>query len=291
MYDILLNPNTLLCLGITVLVVSFLFFYFKRHISVLEYNQIEQAKVLQSVISNLNRQSLQNNSYGSMVESNNISDQNETEIETEIETEKNNDDHINDQSNLIEVSDDEEESSDDESDTSENNESSNHEIDLLKEVNDIQDIIEINQQGEYEISNNSDQIKIIQLNNPESEEPNLEIHSLNESDDDESDDDESDDDDESEKDESEKIHPFPNELEANLEINNISNPTSLEEKNEQENEIQKDEIQENKLSKNDYNQLKNLNVSVLRSLAEERNLIKQGEKKKTKKELLNLLAE
>ena len=81
-----------------------------------------------------------------------------------------------------------------------------------------------------------------------------------------------------------------NDLEI-LEINNISNPTSLEEKNEQENEIQKDEIQENKLSKNDYNQLKNLNVSVLRSLAEERNLIKQGEKKKTKKELLNLLAE
>jgi len=53
MLDILTNPITLLCLGIVFLLISLLFFYFKRTISVLEKAQMEQAHILQSFISNM----------------------------------------------------------------------------------------------------------------------------------------------------------------------------------------------------------------------------------------------
>jgi hypothetical protein len=53
MLDIITNPITLLCLTIVFLLVSFLFFYFKRTISTLERAQMDQARVLQSFISNV----------------------------------------------------------------------------------------------------------------------------------------------------------------------------------------------------------------------------------------------
>ena len=52
MLDVLTNPITLLCLGIVFLLISLLFFYFKRTISILEKAQMEQAHILQSFISN-----------------------------------------------------------------------------------------------------------------------------------------------------------------------------------------------------------------------------------------------
>jgi Flp pilus assembly protein TadG len=53
MYEVLTSPITLLCLGIVFLLISLLFFYFKRSISLLERAQMEQARVLQSFITNM----------------------------------------------------------------------------------------------------------------------------------------------------------------------------------------------------------------------------------------------
>ena len=53
MLDIITNPITLLCLTIVFMLVSFLFFYFKRTISALEKGQMEQARILQTFISNV----------------------------------------------------------------------------------------------------------------------------------------------------------------------------------------------------------------------------------------------
>ena len=53
MYEILINPITLLCLGIIFMFTSLLFFYFKRTISVLEKAQMDQARVLQGFITNM----------------------------------------------------------------------------------------------------------------------------------------------------------------------------------------------------------------------------------------------
>ena len=53
MYEILINPITLLCLGIIFIFTSLLFFYFKRTISILEKAQMDQARVLQGFITNM----------------------------------------------------------------------------------------------------------------------------------------------------------------------------------------------------------------------------------------------
>ena len=53
MYEVLTSPITLLCLGVVFLLISLLFFYFKRSISRLERAQMEQARVLQSFITNM----------------------------------------------------------------------------------------------------------------------------------------------------------------------------------------------------------------------------------------------
>jgi len=53
MFEILTNPSTLLCLGVVFLLISVLFFYFKRNISLLERAQMEQARILQSFITNM----------------------------------------------------------------------------------------------------------------------------------------------------------------------------------------------------------------------------------------------
>lgn len=53
MYEILVNPITLLCLGIIFIFTSLLFFYFKRTFSLLEKAQMDQARVLQGFITNM----------------------------------------------------------------------------------------------------------------------------------------------------------------------------------------------------------------------------------------------
>ena len=53
MLEVFTNPITLLCLGVVFLLISILFFYFKRSISFLERAQMEQARILQSFITNM----------------------------------------------------------------------------------------------------------------------------------------------------------------------------------------------------------------------------------------------
>ena len=68
MIDIITNPITLLCLTIVFMLVSFLFFYFKRTISALEKGQMEQARILQTFISNvdMSRGSIPYQHFGQM---------------------------------------------------------------------------------------------------------------------------------------------------------------------------------------------------------------------------------
>ena len=68
MLDIITNPITLLCLTIVFMLVSFLFFYFKRTISALEKGQMEQARILQTFISNvdMSRGSIPYQHFGQM---------------------------------------------------------------------------------------------------------------------------------------------------------------------------------------------------------------------------------
>ena len=53
MYEYLIHPITLLCLATIFILVALLFFYFKRSLSFLERAQMEQARVLQSFIANM----------------------------------------------------------------------------------------------------------------------------------------------------------------------------------------------------------------------------------------------
>ena len=68
MLDIITNPITLLCLTIVFMLVSFLFFYFKRTISALEKGQMDQARILQTFISNvdMSRGSIPYQHFGQM---------------------------------------------------------------------------------------------------------------------------------------------------------------------------------------------------------------------------------
>ena len=53
MFEVFTNPSTLLCLGIVFILIAVLFFYFKRNIALLERAQMEQARLLQSFITNM----------------------------------------------------------------------------------------------------------------------------------------------------------------------------------------------------------------------------------------------
>ena len=63
MQEYLFNPITLICLGTIFILVSLLFFYFKRTISVLEKAQMDQARVLQSFITNMEISNIPHNKF------------------------------------------------------------------------------------------------------------------------------------------------------------------------------------------------------------------------------------
>ena len=83
MQDILTNPITILCLGVVFLLISLLFFYFKRSISMIERAQMEQARVLQSFITNMEMshmaqaQMMQQNSVNLNSNMNNVEEKND----------------------------------------------------------------------------------------------------------------------------------------------------------------------------------------------------------------------
>jgi len=173
MQEYLLNPITLICLGTIFILVSVLFLYFKRNLSVLEKAQMDQARILQSFIANMEMTNMMQHRMS------------ETNIPHQM-----NEHHTTSQEELIDVSDDE--GSSDESDSDE--EDSDDESDTQEP-----EVIELSEQMNGFFDTN---IKVIQLESDNLEEDTaLKIDKLAESTDDGDDDDDDDDDDESDDDE------------------------------------------------------------------------------------------
>ena len=249
MYEILVNPITLLCLGIIFIFTSLLFFYFKRTFSLLEKAQMDQARVLQGFITNMEMSqqlaAQRMNQMGGVPQ-------------TQHSPVNGNSEPLND--GLIDVSDDEEDDSDSDSeyesdsDETENNDdvSAGSKLDIEPEV------IELTEAND---------VKIIQLNgNNDLENSNIEIASLEELEDiNDIDDDDDDDDDDDTSDDDEIVE------------NKVDNIV-LESVVTTDKEIKK-------LEKIDY---KSLNVQALREYCISCGVIQHGDKK-NKKELLKLL--
>jgi hypothetical protein len=259
MFEILTNPSTLLCLGVVFLLISVLFFYFKRSISLLERAQMEQARILQSFITNMEMSHQMSHQLPPHTR------QNINSIDT------NNHQSVSNEQSLIDVSDegdsDDESNSDSDEDSNSDSDDGHADSDDGHADSDDDDknlsykmpIVEIDQ------LENNDDIKIIHLqdNNLEEFHPEIleiiEIHNYDE-DNEDNEDDEDDDDDSS--------------------IGDDSNRSLSEEE---------PQIVENVKKENTYlADFKNLSVQTLRQIAEDSKLVKKGEKK-TKKELLSLL--
>ena len=170
MYEVLTSPITLLCLGVVFLLISLLFFYFKRSLSLLERAQMEQARVLQSFITNMEMTRLRQYQP------------------PEQHTPSYNDDHVGGQSDivhtesneqLIDVSDDDsddsddsgdsDDDSDDDSDSDNDEETVNNENVSAVSINGLS-ILEID-----ELENSDDEIKVIQLQENNLEEISVEL--------------------------------------------------------------------------------------------------------------------
>ena len=165
MYEVLTSPITLLCLGVVFLLISLLFFYFKRSISRLERAQMEQARVLQSFITNMEMSRQQHmmqptmtqplhNHVGGVHENGFVQDSNEQ--------------------SLIDVSDGSDDESDDESDA----ETANNE-NVSSVSNNGMSILEIDELGNSE-DDGEREIKVIQLQDNHLEEIHPEIVEVSE---------------------------------------------------------------------------------------------------------------
>ena len=234
MYEYLIHPITLLCLATIFILVALLFFYFKRSLSFLERAQMEQARVLQSFIANM--------------EMNNMRQQQQMVGGTPSPIHQN---PIPD-SELIDVSDDED--SDDETDSDESDSDDESVDETTQQITSTNQVIELSDEVD-----DSDNIKVIQINSNEPGNIPLVIDELvmdknNESSSSEEEDDDSDDED----DEEETINV--------VQTNNLVTSANNEEQV-------------------DY---KSLTVVSLREIAESKGLIRKGDKT-TKKDLLKLL--
>ncbi len=137
MYEYLIHPITLLCLATIFILVALLFFYFKRSLSFLERAQMEQARVLQSFIANMEmnnmRQQQMVGGTPSPIHQNPIPD-----------------------SELIDVSDDED--SDDETDSDESDSDDESVDETTQQITPTSQVIELSDEVD------SDNIKVIQIN-------------------------------------------------------------------------------------------------------------------------------
>ena len=282
MYEILTNPVTLLCLGVIFLLISVLFFYFRRSLSVLERAQMEQARILQSFITNMEMtQQMAHQRHvigGDMNTSNNVNTANEQFIKGTSEqilidvSDENGGDSDDSDSDDSDSGDsgDSEESDSEESDNEDNGDKI---IDIM--MNGTTQNIDILEPIDSSLDNltNSSEIKVVQLheNEPLVDELNIEsihIKSLDVSSS-ESDDDEDDSNDDSNDD-------------MIYDSGSIVN-SSIQQQSKSIIEVKKT-IESSPLEPD----LKSLNVQALRQLAEDKELIMKGEKK-TKKDLLTLL--
>ena len=267
MLEVFTNPITLLCLGVVFLLISILFFYFKRSISFLERAQMEQARILQSFITNMEMsQHMALNRGGGGTQPMNSHG---------ISTEKHPLSTQSSDQRLIDVSDEDSDSDDDDDDDDDDDSDGESDDDTLNNenvsaVSSKIPIIEI-RELEHDIdndNNNNNNIKVIQLPENTLEEFNPEVLDMNTL---------------SWLDKRVNKHDDHSDSDDNSSIND-SIADSIQSLSEEEQQIV-DEVKKEKIPIADY---KTLSVQTLRQIAEDNELIKKGEKK-TKKELLSLL--
>ncbi len=265
MFEVFTNPSTLLCLGVVFILIAVLFFYFKRNIALLERAQMEQARLLQSFITNMemtqhmviNRGGSHNpnNVNQNNVNQNSISNEQRTQPRIDVSDDGSDSDSDSDSDN------DSDSDSDSDSDNGSYDETPNNEN--VSNVSNEYNIIEV---AELDF-NNTSEIKVIQLQDNALEEVHPEILDINvlHSSDDESSDDIS-------SDES-SIHDYKQPL-----IDSLPG---------EESHVVKDvkDVNKENLPSTDF---KTLSVQTLRQMAEDVNMIQKGEKR-TKKELIGLL--
>jgi len=272
MLEVFTSPITLLCLGVVFLLISILFFYFKRSISLLERAQMEQARILQSFITNMEMSRHMALNRGGTQTANNHSISTEPALSTQSSDQR-----------LIDVS-DEDNDSDDESDSDSDDDSDSDSDDDEDSINDTPNnenvsmvsskipIIEIDEleddsDGDNDNDNTND-IKVIQLPENTLEEFNPEVLDMNTL---------------SWLDTRVNKQDDSADSDDNSSVND-SIADSIQSLSEEEQQIV-DEVKKEKIPIADY---KTLSVQTLRQIAEDNELIKKGEKR-TKKELLSLL--
>lgn len=273
MLEVFTNPITLLCLGVVFLLISILFFYFKRSISLLERAQMEQARILQSFITNmemaqhiaLHRGGTQGaNNRSISTEPPSLSTQSSDQRLIDVSDEDNDSDDDSDSE------DDDDDDSDDDEESMNDDTPNNEIVSIVSSKIPIIEIDELEHDSDNESDNdNNNDIKVIQLPENTLEEFNPEVLDMNtlswldkrvnKQDDSEADSDD------------------------NSSIND-SIADSIQSLSEEEQQIV-NEVKKEKIPIADY---KTLSVQTLRQIAEDNELIKKGEKK-TKKELLSLL--
>jgi hypothetical protein len=275
MFEVLTNPSTLLCLGVVFLLISVLFFYFKRNISLLERAQMEQARILQSFITNMEMSQHMSQQMSRHLPSH--MPQNIHSIDM------NNHHSVPNQQSLIDVSDagdsdegDSDEGDSDDEDSDEDSDGSDDGSDGSDGSDDGSDAVSNDavitgnnvSNGLYiiNLSQENNDIKIVHLqdNNLEEFHPEiLEINALHNSDKDDEDDEDNDDD--------------------SLDDSSIDDNSSHSLSEEEQQIVE--EVKKEKIPLADF---KTLSVQTLRQIAEDGELIKKGEKR-TKKDLLSLL--
>jgi len=279
MFGILANPITLLCLGVVFLLVSLLFFYFKRTTMVLEKTQMEQARILQAFISNMDMsRGLANQSSHSYLEH---QPQQQHQHQPQHQEHRSSGD-------LINVSDDSDSESDSESDTDSDNDSDTDGEDDVVSTSEIasdnvmgneneQKFIQVGGietiESDGHLGNNG--IKVIQLQENNLEEVSMDeflIHNLDDSSNEESD---IESDGDSDTDDDEVDNHYKNGG-NNLPVDNTL-PTHNTDSTKHMTNITTLNLD-----------FKSLNVQALRQLALDKQIIKVGDKK-SKKELINLL--
>jgi len=177
MYEVLTSPITLLCLGVVFLLISLLFFYFKRSISILERAQMEQARVLQSFITNMEMTRQHMAPQQHMPSYNGHVGGHSDNVHTQSTDSTDPNDHLIDVSD--DDSDDEDDSDDsDDSDVSDDSDNSDDDNDEETANNENVSAVSINGLSILEIDeleNCDDEIKVIQLQENNLEEISMEL--------------------------------------------------------------------------------------------------------------------
>ena len=306
MYEVLTSPITLLCLGVVFLLISLLFFYFKRSISRLERAQMEQARVLQSFITNMEMSRQQHmvqppmtqplhNHVDGVHENGFVQDSNEQSlIDVSDGSDDDSDDDSDDESD--DDSDDESDDSDDEIDS--DAETANNE-NVSSVSNNGMSILEID---ELENSEEDDEkeIKVIQLQDNHLEEIHPEIvevsemptgisdaqYNINIVNNSNSDDSDSDSDDECDSD---SDHNGDNDMNVSSISDNLLNVEEIH-------SIKKIPSVQELMTSSDVKEeiistdLKTLTLQKLRQIAIDKDLIQTGSKT-NKKELIKMIEE